>query len=99
MQLRHFALNRLRFEGREVEREGPQWVDAYRPDSYHWKVEPNLAWETTGPSTNLLVSAIDYLHAYWLFRYYQLDEEPVVRERHATVLGDASSGSHAELGP
>ena len=42
------------------------------PDVYHWKADPKARWQVTGPATNRHVAAIDYLLAYWLFRYYKL---------------------------
>ncbi len=86
-QLRRFPLDRFRWQGVQEQGREAQWVDRYRPDSYHWKVKPRLVWQVTGPPTNLLTSAIDYLHAYWLFRHYELDQDPVVRARHGDVLG------------
>ncbi len=86
-QLRRFPLDRFRWSGVETEANAPQWADGYRPDSYLWKVDARLAWEVTGGPTKLLTSAIDYLHAYWLFRHHRLHEAPVVGERHGEVLG------------
>ena len=61
-------------------------MDEYRPDSYYWKVEPRLSYEVTGGPTRQLYSAIDFLHAYWLMRYYRLDESRSAQQRHAGVL-------------
>lgn len=97
-QLRRFPIDRVRWQGREREADGPQWVDAYRPDNYHWKVEPDRRWEVTGPPTRLLTAAIDYLHAYWLLRFYGLDAHPAVRARHAEVLGPAVGPAPAASG-
>jgi hypothetical protein len=74
-QLRRFPLDRFVWEGRNVRSDQVQWVDAYRPDSYHWKVEPTLAWETTGGPGPMLISAIDYLHAYWLLRHHGIETD------------------------
>ena len=95
-QLRRFGVDRFRWTGREHRgARDPQWVDAYRPDAYHWKVEPDRTWEVTGPPTNLHMAAIDYLHAYWLFRYHGLDRHPAVRALHAGVLGAALADAGA----
>ncbi len=85
-QLRRFTVDRLRPAGYEVRTEEPQWVDAYRPDSYQWKANPRLRWQVTGPPDNYLTSAIDYLHAYWLMRYFGLDAHPDLAHEHADVL-------------
>lgn len=88
-QLRRFSLDRFRWEGREIRGREPHWVDEHRPDAYHWKVDASLGWEVTGPPTNLLTSAIDYLHAYWVLRESGLDRHPTLLEGHAGVLGRA----------
>jgi hypothetical protein len=85
-QLRRFGLDRFRWEGREIISAEPLWVDEHRPDAYHWKVDASIGWEVTGAPTNLLTSAIDYLHAYWVLRESGLDRHPSVLEHHASVL-------------
>ena len=90
-QLRRFPLDRLRWEGHQVEVEGPQWVEDTKPDAYYWKAVPNHRWEVTGGPTPHLTSAIDYLHAYWLFRAAGLDRDPALHARHGGVLGIANS--------
>jgi hypothetical protein len=97
-QLRRFPLDRFRWSGVQYEADAPGWADAYRPDSYYWKVDARLGWQVTGPPTNLLTSAIDYLHAYWLFRRHRLHEHTVVAERHAEVLDAAHPAVRAALG-
>jgi hypothetical protein len=97
-QLRRFPLDRFRWAGVQFQADEPLWADAYRPDSYLWKVDARLGWRVTGPPTNLLTSAIDYLHAYWLFRQLRLPEHAVVAERHAEVLGAAHPSLRAALG-
>jgi hypothetical protein len=97
-QLRRFPLDRFRWEGVEHEADAPQWADAYRPDSYYWKVDARLAWRVTGGPTPLLTSAIDYLHAYWLFRHHRLHEHALVAERHGDVLGSEHPALRAALG-
>lgn len=97
-QLRRFPLDRLRWAGRETKARAAQWMDEYRPDSYYWKAEPRLAWEVTGSPTDLLTAAIDYLHAYWLFRHYGLDGEASVLERHGAVLKSGESAEPLRVG-
>jgi hypothetical protein len=97
-QLRRFPLDRFRWSGVQFEADAPLWADEYRPDSYYWKVDARLGWQVTGPPTNLLTSAIDYLHAYWLFRQHRLHEHVVVAERHGDVLGSAHPAVRAALG-
>jgi hypothetical protein len=41
----------------------------------------------TGPATNKRYWAVCYLHAYWLMRYYRLDEHPLATKYHRAVLG------------
>jgi hypothetical protein len=97
-QLRRFPLDRFRWSGVQFEADAPLWADEYRPDSYYWKVDARLGWQVTGPPTNMLTSAIDYLHAYWLFRQHRLHEHVVVAERHGDVLGSAHPAVRAALG-
>jgi hypothetical protein len=97
-QLRRFPLDRFRWQGDEHEADSPQWADTYQPDSYYWKVDARLAWKVTGGPTPLLTSAIDYLHAYWLFRHHRLHEHALVAERHGDVLGSEHPAIRAALG-
>jgi hypothetical protein len=72
-QLRRAPLDRFEHPGRLVETREPQWVDAQLPhEPYYWKTGPYYRWEITGPPTNSVNCAIDYLHAYWLLRYFLL---------------------------
>jgi hypothetical protein len=74
-QLRRFPVQRFSQPGRDVATREPQWVDARKSgDSYLWKSGPYERRETTGPPTNHLCASIDYLHAYWLMRYWKLDD-------------------------
>lgn len=75
-QLRRFRLDRFVHKGRYQKTDKLQWVDAQMPDVYHWKADPKARWQVTGPATNRHVAAIDYLLAYWLFRYYDLENLP-----------------------
>lgn len=73
-QLRRFPIDRFHYPGRKLQTKTPQWVDARkRHDSYLWKSGPYDRWEITGPPTNTHTASIDFLYAYWVMRYYQLD--------------------------
>ena len=85
-QLRRYGLDRFDYPGREVESAEPLWVDQRRSDDYQWKADPRRGWQVTGPATNNVRCAIDFLYAYWLLRYYRLDEHPALDERAAAVL-------------
>jgi hypothetical protein len=84
-QLRHFRLDRFHRPGKYVETDRLQWVDQQMPDDYIWKSNPKAAFRPNGPPTNVHAAAIDYLAAYWLFRYYELDKHPATAE-HRSVL-------------
>lgn len=85
-QLRRFKLDRFVAPGREVEVADPTYNDAHFPDDYYWKVNPNSVFQPTGPPTTTYACAIDYLHAYWLLRFYKLDANPVAVRYHAAAL-------------
>lgn len=85
-QLRRYRLDRFVYPGEEIEQAGPMWNDSMKPDDSYWKVNPRLVWRATGPATNTCYCAMDYLYAYWLMRYFRLDEKPAVRRFHADVL-------------
>lgn len=85
-QLRRFKLDRRHWTGTEQVTGTPQWADRYRPDDYHWKCDPTAVWHVTGPATNEIYCAIDYLYAYWLMRYYQLEASPIVTQYHRDVV-------------
>jgi hypothetical protein len=70
-QLRRFPIDRFETAGVEERRSEPVWVDEARPDSFHWKCDPFLAWRTTGPRSNDVYAAIDYLYAGWVAEYWQ----------------------------
>jgi hypothetical protein len=72
-QLQRFQLDRFLYPGREYESKELVWNDNFRPDDSYWKINPRLVFQTTGPSTSDVVCAMDYLYAYWLYRYYGLD--------------------------
>lgn len=75
-QIRRAPIDRFYRTGQKVETRDPQWIDAQRPDEvYCWKVGAMSRWETTGPSTSHLSFGTDYLHAYWLMRYFRIAGE------------------------
>lgn len=84
--LRRFPLDRFAYDGFDSETEHPGWIDQYRPDAYHWKNDTRWIFTRTGPRKARFISAIDYLHAYWLFRAHGLDNHPLVQKAHAGVL-------------
>jgi hypothetical protein len=85
-QLRRFRLDRFVHEGRYQKTDRLQWVDAQTPDVYYWKADPKARWQITGPATNRHVAAIDYLFAYWLFRYYDLQSHAAIRDHQDVLL-------------
>lgn len=85
-QLRRFRLDRFYYPGREYVTPGLNWCDTFRPDDTYWKTDPHDVWEPTQPATNQIMCAMDYLYAYWLFRYYRLDELPYVKKLNLPAL-------------
>jgi hypothetical protein len=85
-QLRRFKLNRWAAGGEFVETKEIQWCDAYAPDDYHWKVNPYAVFRQTEQPGNVAYCAMDYLAAYWLFRYYRLQEHPALKQLNLAVL-------------
>jgi len=85
-QLRRYPLDRFFVPGNPQGTRDYQWIDATAVDEYHWKADPQLAWEPTGPATNELYCAIDYLYAYWLMRFFQLDAHPSLSTEHRQSL-------------
>ncbi|MGB6042212.1 MAG: hypothetical protein WBF93_03550, partial [Pirellulales bacterium] len=71
--------------GKYSETKQIQWVDQQLPDDYCWKANPKASYKRTGPSTDVHLAAIDYLVAYWLFRYHELQSHPAVAQ-HRQVL-------------
>ena len=51
-------------------------MDQQLLDDYVWKANPKARWHVTGEPTKESVAAIDYLAAYWIFRYYELQNHP-----------------------
>lgn len=86
-QLRRFKLDRWWKVGEAVEVKQMVWNDEFRPDDSIWKVSPFYAFRQTGPELNQHFCAMDYLYAYWLFRYFRLDEHVNLRQSaHARVM-------------
>ncbi len=74
-QLRRFPVDRFFEPGKKVETKIAQWVDARRKhDAYLWKADPFARWEPNGEKANNHIASLDFLHAYWLMRYWQLDQ-------------------------
>ncbi len=84
-ELRRYKLDRFDYPGREHDTGRPQHVDQFRP-GYRWHQPHTAAWEITGPASNRLYGAMCYLHAYWLMRYYRLDEQPHLTRHNLSVL-------------
>jgi len=73
-QLRRFPVDRFYEPGEKVETPVAQWIDARKKhDSYLWKADPFYRWKTTGETSNNHIASLDFLHAYWLARYWGLD--------------------------
>ena len=86
-QLRRFKLDRFSYPGRVVPAGRPLWVDQRPSDDYQWKADPPLAFQATGPASDTMFCAIDYLYAYWMMRHYRLDGDESLQARHGGVLG------------
>lgn len=84
-QLRRFPLDRFFYPGGEINTPEVQWVDRFRPEDYYWKCDPTLIWQANGPADNEVYCAIDFLYAYWLLRFYGLDQHPAAAP-HGEVL-------------
>src|SRR5207237_1126248 len=85
-QLRHFQLGRFSYPGQDLQTDSLHWCDEFRPDDYYWKVKPQAIFQKTGPATDTVLCAMDYLHAYWLLRYYRLDEYQPLAKLNLAVL-------------
>lgn len=86
-QLRRFPLDHFSREGKAVPTTHPVWADQFKPSSsYAWKNDTRKIWQPTAPPNNQTNCSIDFLHAYWLMRYYRLDEHPSVRDWHVDIL-------------
>lgn len=85
-QLRHFKLDRFQHPGPEEVMGELQWMDDYKPTDNYFHVNPYLRLQVTGPRDNVAYCGMDFLHAYWIFRYYRLDEHIALREPYIDVL-------------
>jgi hypothetical protein len=85
-QLRRYPLDRFFVPGKPLPTREYQWIDSAMVDEYHWKADPQQAWQPTGPATNEVYCAIDYLYAYWLARYFRLDGHPSVASEYRPIL-------------
>lgn len=75
-QLRRFPVERFYEPGEKVPTRLAQWVDARKKhDSYLWKSDPFYRWQTNGKESNIHIASLDFLHAYWLMRYWGLDPD------------------------
>lgn len=73
-QLRRFPVDRFYEPGEKVETQRAQWIDARKKqDGYLWKSDPFYQWKPNGETSNIHITSIDFLHAYWLMRYWGLD--------------------------
>jgi hypothetical protein len=73
-QLRRFPVDRFYEPGEKIETPTAQWVDArQKHDAYLWKGDPKQIWKTNGETSNTHIASLDFLHAYWLMRYWGLD--------------------------
>ncbi len=85
-QLRRFKLDRWVRTGRVVDSGRAQWVDTHAPDDFYWKCNPHLVFEPTGSASGAYYAALDYLYAYWVMRYYRLDQHPAIAQLKLKVL-------------
>lgn len=85
-QLRRFRLDRFARPGVDIEERGLQWCDGFRPVENLWHWSPYLRHEVRGEPTNEVYAAIDFLYAYWLLRYFRLDEQSAVAQRRLPEL-------------
>ena len=73
-QLRRFPVDRFYEPGEKEETPVAQWVDAReKQDSYLWKADAKERWKPNGETSNIHVASLDFLHAFWLMRYWHLD--------------------------
>ena len=78
-QLRRCPVDRFTRPGTKIDTKTPQWVDAQRSfELYFWKAGARHRFEPSGPTGNVLTAATDFLHAYWLMRYFGLDRQDPV---------------------
>ncbi len=98
--LRRFTLNRFAYDQYiEHDTQRAQWADQLTPAVYQWHLDSARIWEPRGNRDNRLYAAIDYLHAYWMMRYYQLDQNPAATKWHASVLVRTPDAARLSLNP
>ena len=74
-QLRRFRIDRFTYTGERVKLDRPTWVDERSSkDAYYWKSNPREARIRTDERSHAHTCSIDYLYAYWLMRYFRLDQ-------------------------
>lgn len=98
-QLVRFPLERGARPGEWVHTRQPVWVDQQRPDPYQWKASHRRVWRSDQPPGRRVWCAIDYLHAYWLFRRYGLDSSPLLRPDYQPLLVRGRRSGPAETQP
>ena len=77
--LRRFPLSRREFLFEEGSKRDDLWTAEQRPwDCYVWKADPDTVVLKTGPFVAKWAAGIDYTHAYWAARYWNLplDDAP-----------------------
>lgn len=73
-QLRRFPVDRFYEPGEEEETPTAQWVDARKKhDAYLWKADARKRWKPNGETSNIHTASLDFLHAYWLMRFWGMD--------------------------
>ncbi|QDT17429.1 hypothetical protein [Alienimonas californiensis] len=71
--LHRFPLSRRSVVGEMKSSREDVWIAEQRPwDCYVWKADPNEVFVPTGPPMNKWAAGIDFLHAYWVARYWSL---------------------------
>lgn len=74
-QLHRFRIDRFTYTGERVTLDRPTWVDERSSkDAYYWKSDPQEARIRTDERSHAHTCSIDYLYAYWLMRYFKLDQ-------------------------
>lgn len=85
-QLAHFPLDRFCRDGPDVIMPELQWCDDAKACDNYWHWNPYSRQQRTGPPQNVAYCGMDYLYAYWILRYYRLDEHPALAPFRGGVL-------------
>lgn len=85
-QLARFPLDRFCRDGPDVIMPELQWCDDAKPCDNYWHWNPYSRQKRTGPPKNVAYCGMDYLYAYWLLRYYGLDQHPALAPYRLGVL-------------